>query len=180
MIIHCPNCSYSRKPIDSAPPGQCPSCGIDFHAFLSRPSKPPLKAAPKVEPDQAPAKAPAPTRVPEQPARQARLSACTACGGTVSLAALACPHCGHPRPAPRPAAKAPTLVRKKHLAIAGGVLLLMFVGIANQRPAMSGQEAARQCAREAGLDPDSGQSVSMEHLRSIDACLTRLGFKTKP
>jgi predicted RNA-binding Zn-ribbon protein involved in translation (DUF1610 family) len=169
MIIHCPKCGYSRRPSDESPAGQCPSCGIVFETFLSSP-KPPVEA---------PVNVGAAQKVGEARDRQA-LTACTACGGTVSYAAKACPHCGQPSPVPKQAPRPPTQVTKKHFAIAAMVLVLFFISLANQRDPMSAQEAARYCAKEAGLDPDSGQSVSMQHLRAIDACLNRLGFKTKP
>jgi hypothetical protein len=114
-----------------------------------------------------------------RPDSHGKLTSCTACGGTVSLAANSCPHCGHPSPAPATTPKQPTKVTKKHLIIAGVVLLLFFIGAGNRQDPMTGTEAARVCAREAGIDPDSGQSVSMKHLRDIDTCLNRLGFKTR-
>lgn len=32
----CPKCGYQRRDTDSAPPGECPSCGVIYEKFLAR------------------------------------------------------------------------------------------------------------------------------------------------
>lgn len=169
MIIHCPKCAYSRKSSDSAPPGECPSCGVVFDEFLT--GKRPSNSSAQVSI--------APESRSESNTKSPNLTTCPTCGGRVATNAKVCPHCGQANPAPKEIRREPTKVTKTHLVIAALLLIAFFYSAGNRPEPMSAQEATRHCAGEAGLDPDSGQPVSMEHLRRIDTCLHRLGFKTR-
>lgn len=174
MIIHCPNCGYSRKPSDVAPPTECPDCGIVFEKFLaSSPRKPETRG--KTVPPPASVKQ---VKAPESqaPETEATVTACPACGGTVAYGAKTCPHCGKTKPAPKP----PTKVTKTHLVLALLLLLAIIGSQLNQPPPMSADEVTRICTKEAGLDVNSTRPVTMQDLRTIDACVNRYGFKTKP
>lgn len=136
----------------------------------TRPAAKPLQSRPVVPPQ------PSVASTPHTAAHAPTLSTCPACGGVVAVGAKTCPHCGKSKPTPKP----PTKVTRKHLLIAGGVLVLFMIGIAQQEPAkpVDGHEIARRCAREIGMDPTSSQPVSMQDIRALDACLKRHGIDT--
>lgn len=174
MIIHCPKCGYSRQPTDVAPPTECPECGIVFEKYLASPPRKPAAPIQAVRP-QAPAKQ---SKSPEsQPEKiEATVTSCPACGGTVAYGAKTCPHCGKSKPAPKP----PTKVTKTHLVLALLLLLAIIGSQLNQAPPLTADEVTKICAREAGLEVNSSRAVTMQDLRTIDACVNRYGFKTKP
>ena len=167
-------CGYSRKPTDTAPPTECPGCGIIFEKYLAAPPRKQTVQR-KENPSQPPLKQP---RQPEAEVSEpvAAVTSCPACGGTVAYGTKTCPHCGKAKPAPKP----PTRVTKTHLVLAS-LLLLAFIGSQmNQAPPLTAAEVTKICSKEAGLDVNSARPVTMQDLRVIDACINRYGFKTKP
>jgi predicted nucleic acid-binding Zn-ribbon protein len=174
MIIHCPKCGYSRKPSDVAPATECPECGIIFEKFLAAPPRKPVVRSKTVESSISTK----PVKKLEPPAQNAEafITTCPACGGTVAYGAKICPHCGKEKPAPKPTAK----VTKTHLVLALLLLIAVIASQTNQRPAMTAEEVTRICAKEAGLDVNSSRPVTMQDIGTIDACVNRHGFKTKP
>ena len=174
MIIHCPKCGYSRKPSDVVPPTECPDCGIIFEKFLAASPRKPV-ARIKTAPTLVAAESAKPPNA-EVTKVDSSVTACPACGGTVAYGAKTCPHCGKAKPAPRP----PTKVTKTHLVLAALLLVAIIGSQMNQPPPMTAEEVTRICSKEAGLDVNSSRSVTMQDLRTIDACVNRFGFKTKP
>lgn len=175
VIIHCPSCSYTRKPSDAAPPGSCPDCGIVFSEFLAKRSAHSVNGGPKEVPQRA--EIPKPPMPPPAPA--AKTTTCPTCGGLVAYGAKTCPHCGQSKPAPEPP-RPPTKVTKTHLVLAALLLIAIFMTIGNQPEPLTGEQVTRICAREIGVDPNSSRVLTMQDLRAIDACINRYGFKTKP
>ena len=180
MIIHCPKCSYIRLPSDVTPPTECPKCGIVFEKFLATPARSPVTQR-KVEP--APAK---PAKSVESRATAtvtataiapaSAVTTCPACGGTVAYGAKTCPHCGKAKPAPKP----PTKVTRTHLVLAALFVVAMIASQSNRSPELTGEEVAKICAKEAGLDVNSSRAMTVQDLRVIDSCVNRYGYKTKP
>ena len=172
MILHCPNCGYSRKPTDTAPSTQCPGCGIVFAEFLSR--RPPKsiatvsQAAKVVISKQAPVAATIATAKAEE---HPKTTSCPACGGLVAFGAKVCPHCGKSKPAP----KRRTLVTKERVLIALGLLLMLIVFGVNSPPRpMSGDEIARMCADEAGIPrSDPAHVISPREFTVLMQCTER-------
>lgn len=97
----------------------------------------------------------------------------------MAYGAKTCPHCGKSKPAPAPP-RPPTKVTKTHLVLVALLLIATFMSIMNQPEPLTGEQVARICAREIGVDPNSSRALSMQDLRAIDACVNRHGFKTKP
>jgi len=170
VIIHCPKCSYSRQPTDTAPATECPACGVVFEKLLSPPK---VSKSMRQAPPQA-ARAPKPSA--PGPAPNSSTTTCPACGGLVAYGAKSCPHCGKAKPAPKP----PKKVTKKHLLIAGGVLVLIFIGLSNKPRPLTADEVVQMCAKEIGMNPQSSTPVSMQDIRAMDTCVNKYGFKTKP
>lgn len=59
------------------------------------------------------------------------------------------------------------------------LLVAIIAGQSNDQRAMSADEVTKLCAKEAGLDINSSTAVTMQDIRTIDACVNRYGFKTK-
>jgi hypothetical protein len=176
MIIHCPKCSYSRKPTDTAPSGICPECGVIFEKFLAhRNQKPAQKIVERpaervTQPQAVQASKPAPQV-------QAATTNCPACGGLVAYGAKNCPHCGKSKPAPNP----PTRYSAKHFLLAVViVVVLVVIGNSNPTPKLTVSEVVNICAKEIGIEPGSNRVMSMRDIKLIDDCINRYGFKTKP
>jgi hypothetical protein len=55
------------------------------------------------------------------------LEQCRTCGGRVSRAARACPHCGEPRPAARPDERSPLVTLLLALLVAGIAIAILSV-----------------------------------------------------
>ncbi len=175
VIIHCPSCSYSRRPSDIAPPGSCPECGVVFCEFLAKRSAHRMDGGA----NEAPQRGEVPKRPIPPAAPVAKTTNCPACGGLVAYGAKTCPHCGKSKPAPEPP-RPPTKVTKTHLVLAALLLLAISMSIGNQPEPLTGDQVARICAREIGVDPNSSRALTMQDLRAMDACISRYGFKTKP
>lgn len=174
MIIHCPKCGYDRKHSDVTPATECPGCGIIFEKFLAAPPRKPVTRT-KAEKEPTLVKA-AKMPEPQVPTIASAVTACPACGGTVAYGAKTCPHCGKSKPAPKP----PTKVTKIHLVFVALLLVAIIAGQSTDQRAMSAEEVTKLCAKEAGLDVNSSTAVTMQDIRTIDACVNRYGFKTKP
>lgn len=172
MIIHCPKCSYSRKPTDVAPATECPACGIVFEKYLARSTSKALPAGPQ----RGTANSTRQSSTSDSNVAKRSVTSCPACGGTVAFGANTCPHCGKSKPAPEP----PTKVTKLHLALAGVFLIIMFSFISQGGPPLTADEVTKICANEVGLDVNSSQAMTIQHIRAIDVCLNRHGIKTRP
>lgn len=173
MITHCPKCGYDRKHSDVTPATECPGCGIIFEKFLAAPPRKPV-TRPKVEKVPSPAK-PAKMPEPQALATTRAVTTCPACGGTVAYGAKTCPHCGKAKPAPKP----PTKVTKTHLVLAALLLVGMFAIQSNEKRGPTADQVVKLCAKEAGLNVNSSTPITMQDIRTIDACVNRYGFKTK-
>ncbi len=151
MIVHCPKCSYSRKPTDTAPATECPACGVIFEKILNLSNASTL-ARPTPTPKPSAAVSPSLEKAPLKP--PATTTSCPACGGLVAYGAKTCPHCGKAEPAPKPSDQ----VRKKHLLIAVGVIVLIIMGL-SKSPSSSGAKSA------ANADLDTyGQKIAQSAL----------------
>jgi hypothetical protein len=148
---------------------------VIFEKFLSAPPRKSAVARSKTDQQPAPA-SPAKASVAPATTREAKVTSCPACGGTVAYGAKTCPHCGKAKPAPKP----PTKVTKTHLVLAALFLVAMIGSQMNKPASMTADEVTKICAREAGLDVNSSRPVTMQDIRVIDACVNRYGFKTKP
>lgn len=110
---------------------------------------------------------------------EAKITACVACGETVSLNAKSCPHCGQLKPASKTSSKA----IGKHLLLAFLLLMLFSFLVSmfgsNRTPSITAEEVVSRCGKEMGLDPNSSTPITMSQIRDLDACVNRYGFKTK-
>lgn len=99
MTRTCPKCHYVRRPGDTAPDYECPSCGIVYAKFVPRPDPPP-RPVPPPEPPPEPPPSPHPYYLDSEPPSPSGLMACDDCGGKISKRAVTCPHCGAPMGVP--------------------------------------------------------------------------------
>ena len=105
---------------------------------------------------------------------EAKITACVACGGTVSISAKSCPHCGQSKPAPKASSK----VTGKHLLLA--FLFLMLVSMFWPKTAsISAEEVVSRCTMKMGINPNSSTPITMSQIRALDECVNSFGFKTK-
>ena len=74
-----------------------------------------------------------------------------------------CPHCGKAKPAPKP----PTRVTKTHLVLAALLLVAIIASQSNQPRALTAEEVAKLCAKEAGLDPESVTRFERDRAKSL-------------
>ena len=176
MILHCPKCSYTRKPSDTAPAGTCPSCGIIFEKFLIQRATQPPKASSRKSPE-AIAKVRTNPNVQPQPPKQQSTSSCPACGGLVAIGAKSCPHCGQTDPAraPMKKAKAGPLA----YALAGLFLLALIISIANN-PSPGGHSgpspitADQQTAAQAAIKLAGYRCDTVSYMGRL---LTKIGYR---
>lgn len=173
----CPKC-HAALPLNFAGT-ECPTCGVIFAKYYAADAKrreaESIRAAAAAARQSVPV--PTPTTLPPAPAIET--TNCPACGGLVAYGAKSCPHCGKSKPAPSPP-RPPTKVTKTHLALAALLLIAILMSVGNQPEPLTGDQVARICATEVGIDPNSSRALTMQDLRAIDACINRYGFKTKP
>lgn len=93
--MKCPKCGHVRTAADPAPDYECPACGIVYAKYdpAAEERRRALAARRSAAPESHLTPDPAPAPAPTAP-KPARLAACDDCGGTVSVDAEICPHCG--------------------------------------------------------------------------------------
>lgn len=92
----CRKCGYARTGTEAAPTTECPGCGAIYAKVEAR-----LDAGASIVLREAP-------RPAATPQAATNLTQCQDCGGSVSVRATACPHCGAPLDGAQPAGAAPT------------------------------------------------------------------------
>lgn len=152
----------------------CPSC-IDIEKKKAQAAEDTAKRKRDAEQQRAAAAAIAPTPSKQTAPVAPKVAACKTCGGVVAIGAKMCPHCGQSNPAPKP----PTQVTRKHLIIAGLIVVYIFIVTANQKSTPTVEDVVQRCARETGIDPTSNNPVSMGDIYALDKCLNKYGIKTK-
>ena len=121
--LACPQCSYERKPTDSAPLSECPNCGLIFskgtkaHAPTPVPS-PSIPTSSPLERPQAVGSS--------LPVKSSDEKYCFECGAVIRLKAEICPKCGVrqlPPPSLSPVGRTTASGRNKFVAALMGILL---------------------------------------------------------
>ena len=107
-----------------------------------------------------------------------KITACRTCGETVAVTAKVCPHCGESKPAPK-IKKPPTQVTEKHLIIAVIVFIIIIIAVMNPEKPITAEEVIARCARELGIDQESGSPISIGDIYALDGCLNKYGINTK-